>query len=279
MNLLFDGARTLGLELNEEHLRAFEVYYRELVAWNEKVNLTAITGYDEVQIKHFLDSLTCLLAVQVAKEQSHKVAKEQKTREPATLHPCSFAPLLPCLVIDIGAGAGFPGLPLKIVCPGLQLTLLEASGKKVRFLEHIVGRLELAGVEVIKGRAEELGRDAAHRERYDLALARAVAELPVLLEYALPFCRLGGLFVAQKGVEADAEDKTAEGAMATLGGSLRRIVRLELPHLAVPRSLVVIEKVAPTPEKYPRRPGIPSKRPIKSQRSKVARSQSNRAGQ
>ncbi len=229
----------MGLELNEEHLQAFEIYYRELAAWNEKFNLTAITDYDEVQIKHFLDSLTCLLAV-----------------------PCPLS-LVPC--IDIGAGAGFPGLPLKIACPDLQLTLLEATGKKVGFLEHIVGRLGLTEVEVIKGRAEEVGRDAVHRERYDLALARAVAELPVLVEYALPFCRLGGLFVAQKGPEGDAEAEAAEGAIATLGGALRRIVHLELPHLGEARSLVVIEKIAPTPEKYPRRPGIPSKRPLKSQ--------------
>jgi 16S rRNA (guanine527-N7)-methyltransferase len=241
MKLLSESARLMGLKLEEEHLRAFEIYYRELVAWNEKFNLTAITDYDQVQVKHFLDSLTCLLAVQGPRSEVRGRA------------------------IDIGAGAGFPGLPLKIVCPGLQLTLLEATSKKVGFLEHIVSRLELTGVEVIRGRAEELGRDVAHRESYDLALARAVAELPVLVEYALPFCRLGGLFVAQKGAEGDAEARAAEGAIATLGGALRRIVHLELPRLAEPRSLVVIEKIAPTPEKYPRRPGIPSKRPIKSQ--------------
>jgi 16S rRNA (guanine527-N7)-methyltransferase len=232
----------MGLELNEEHLGAFEIYYGELVAWNEKFNLTAITDYDQVQIKHFLDSLTCLLADE---DFTRAICQRSGIR-----------------AIDVGAGAGFPGLPLKIVCPGLRLTLLEATGKKVGFLEHIVSRLGLVGVEVIKGRAEELGRDAAHRERYDLALARAVAELPVLVEYALPFCRLGGLFVAQKGTEGDAEAKVAEGAIATLGGALRRIVHLELPHLAEPRSLVVIEKIVPTPEKYPRRPGIPSKRPL-----------------
>ncbi len=248
MNLLFDGARQLGLKLNEERLKAFEIYYRELVAWNEKLNLTAITDYDQVQIKHFLDSLTCLLAVQGPKSEVRGRALDLGSGTRA---------------IDIGAGAGFPGLPLKIVCPGLQLTLLEATGKKVGFLKHMVSCLELEGVEVIKGRAEELGRDAAHRERYDLALARAVAELPVLVEYALPFCRLGGIFVAQKGAEGDAEAKAAAGAMATLGGILRRIVHLELPHLSEPRSLVVIEKIAPTPEKYPRRPGIPSKRPLK----------------
>jgi len=250
MKLLSESARHLGLRLNEEHLRAFEIYYRELVAWNEKFNLTAITDYDQVQIKHFLDSLTCLLADEGL---TRAICQQPGVR-----------------VIDVGAGAGFPGLPLKIVCPGLQLTLLEATGKKVGFLEHMVSRLGLAGVEVIRGRAEELGRDAAYRERYDLALARAVAELSVLVEYALPFCRLGGLFVAQKGAEGDAEAKAAEGAMATLGGVLRCIVSLELPNLTEPRSLVVVEKIAPTPEKYPRRPGIPSKRPLKSQRSKVA---------
>jgi 16S rRNA (guanine527-N7)-methyltransferase len=238
VKLLSESARLIGLTLNEEHLRAFEIYYRELVAWNEKFNLTAITDYDQVQIKHFLDSLTCLLVVRSPRSGVRGRA------------------------IDIGAGAGFPGLPLKIVCPGLRLTLLEATGKKVGFLEHIVSCLELEGVEVIKGRAEELGRHVAHREGYDLALARAVAELPVLVEYALPFCRLGGLFVAQKGAEADAEAEAAEGAIATLGGFLRCIVHLELPYLAESRSLVVIEKIAPTPKKYPRRPGIPSKRPL-----------------
>ncbi len=241
MRLLSDSARYLGLELSEEHLRAFEIYYRELVAWNEKCNLTAITDYEQVQVKHFLDSLTCLLAVGCPRSEVQGRA------------------------IDIGAGAGFPGLPLKIVCPGLQLTLLEATGKKVRFLEHIVNRLELEGVEVIQGRAEEVGRDPAHRERYDLALARAVASLSVLVEYALPFCRVGGLFVAQKGPEVEPEVEAAEAAITILGGKLHRIMHLELPPLAEPRSLVVIEKVAPTPEKYPRRPGIPSKRPLRPQ--------------
>jgi len=245
MKLLSESARIMGLKLNDENLRAFGIYYRELVAWNEKFNLTAITDYDQVQVKHFLDSLTCLLADE---DFTRTICQQPGIR-----------------AIDVGAGAGFPGLPLKIVCPGLQLTLLEATGKKVGFLEHVVGRLELAGVEVIKGRAEELGRDAAHRERYDLALARAVAALPVLVEYALPFCKPGGLFVAQKGTDGDAEARAAEGAIATLGGVLRRIVHLELPYLAEPRSLVVIEKTALTPEKYPRRPGIPSKRPLKSQ--------------
>ena len=250
MKLLSESARLVGLKLNEEHLRAFEIYYRELVVWNEKFNLTAITDRDQVQIKHFLDSLTCLLADEHVMKA---ICQQSGTR-----------------TIDVGTGAGFPGLPIKIVCPGLRLTLLEATGKKVGFLEHIVSRLGLADVEIIGRRAEELSRDAAHRERYDLALARAVAELPVLVEYALPFCRMGGIFVAQKGAEGDAEARAAEGAIAALGGALRRIVRLELPHLAVPRSLVVLEKIAPTPEKYPRRPGIPRKRPLSNPSDQIS---------
>ena len=250
MRLLAESARLIGLQLNDEHLGAFETYYRELVAWNKRFNLTAITDYDQVQVKHFLDSLTCLLAVR---------SPQSAVQVPAVDLGSSTR------VIDIGAGAGFPGLPLKIVYPDLRLTLLEATGKKVGFLEYVVSCLGLDGVEVIKGRAEEWGRHAAYRERYDLVLARAVARLPVLVEYALPFCRRGGLLVAHKGVDADAEAKMAEVAIATLGGDLRRIVHLELPHLAEVRSLVVIEKIAPTPEEYPRRPGIPSNRPITSQ--------------
>jgi 16S rRNA (guanine527-N7)-methyltransferase len=247
MKLLSEGARLMGLELKEEHLEAFEIYYGELIAWNERFNLTAITDYDEVQIKHFLDSLTCLVALRPSKSEVRSWGLELEAGTKA---------------IDIGAGGGFPGLPLKIVRPDLRLTLLEATGKKVGFLEHMVSRLGLEGVEIIKGRAEEWGHDAAHRARYELALARAVAELPVLVEYALPFCRQGGLFVAQKGPQGDEEARAAAGAIATLGGVLRRIVHLELPHLGESRSLVVIEKTASTPEKYPRRPGIPSKRPL-----------------
>jgi len=246
MKLLSEGARRLGIELTAAQLAAFQTYYQELIAWNEKVNLTAITDYEEVQLWHFLDSLTCLLALEERGE----------------------APLLSSFpsisAIDVGTGAGFPGLPLKIVRPELRLTLLEARGKKVAFLEHLVRRLGLEDVKVIKGRAEEWGRDPAHRERYDLALARALAELPVVVEYALPFCRPGGLLIAQKGADIRAEVKAAGPAIAILGGALRRIVPVELPGLAQPRSLVVIEKVAPTPEKYPRRPGIPRKRPLKS---------------
>jgi len=238
MESLTAGARDLQIKLSDHHLIAFEVYYQELMAWNQRFNLTAITDWEGVLVRHFLDSLSCLKAIPEGK--------------------------LTCgaQVIDAGTGAGFPGLPLKIVCPGMRLTLLEATGKKVTFLEHIVRMLGLEDVEVIHGRAEELGQHPAHRERYDWALARAVAEMPTLAEYLLPFVRVGGAMLAQKGEGAAAEVHGGETAITTLGGRVQQLIPVELRGLAETRYLVVVSKVAATPQKYPRRPGIPRKRPL-----------------
>jgi len=253
MELLREGARVLGLHLTAEHVRAFQIYYRELRAWNRKFNLTAVTRYEEVQLKHFLDSLTCLLALPVP-------GSERDERLPNVV-PLSSKEI-PLLCIDVGTGAGFPGLPLKILRPALHMTLLESSRKKITFLEHLVECLELEGVELLWARAEQVGQDAHYRERYDVVLARAVADLTVLVEYCLPLCRKGGRFIAQKGAELEAELKEAETATRLLGGRLREVKTLHLPGLKGPRSLVLIDKVGQTPAKYPRRPGIPSKRPL-----------------
>ena len=237
MEPLIAGTRELGVTLDDGHLAAFGTCYRELVDWNERFNLTAITDWDGVLVRHFLDSLSCLKALPQADLSSG------------------------LRVIDVGTGAGFPGLALKIVCPGMQLTLLEATRKKVTFLEHIVRVLGLE-VEVIHMRAEELGRDVTHREQYDWALARAVAEMPTLVEYLLPLVRVGGAMLAQKGEDATAEVQRAESAIVTLGGRVRQLVPVELRGLAETRYLVVVDKVAATPDKYPRRPGVPRKSPI-----------------
>jgi 16S rRNA (guanine527-N7)-methyltransferase len=239
MEPLTTGARELNISLAKHQLTAFETCYRELVDWNQRFNLTAITDREGVLVRHFLDSLSCLKAL----PRSDLAAGAQ--------------------VIDVGTGAGFPGLPLKIICPGMRLTLLEATSKKVTYLEHMVSVLELKGVEVIHGRAEELGRDPAHRERYDWALARAVAEMPALAEYLLPLVRVGGTVLAQKGEGAAAEVHGANVAIVTLGGRVRQLVPVELRGLAETRYLVVVDKVATTPDKYPRRPGMPYKRPLK----------------
>jgi 16S rRNA (guanine527-N7)-methyltransferase len=253
MELLREGARALGLHLTTGHLRAFQAYYQELSVWNRKFNLTTVTACEEVQVKHFLDSLTCLLALPVP-------------GAPGSERLPSVVPLstqeAPLLCIDVGSGAGFPGLPVKIMRPTLHMTLLDSSKKKVGFLQHLVRRLGLDGVEPLWARAEEVGQDAHHRERYDVVLARAVADLAVLVEYCLPLCRKGGCYIAQKGSRIEAEVKGAEPATRMLGGRLRDIKTLHLPGLKDPRSVLLIDKVAETPAKYHRRSGMPGKRPL-----------------
>lgn len=253
MELLKDGARTLGLHLTRQHLQAFQVHYRELGVWNRKFNLTTITGYEEVQIKHFLDSLTCLIALPVPGAE---------TCEPIpSVIPISTGES-PLLCIDVGTGAGFPGLPVKVMRPSLHMTLLDASRKKVEFLEHVLRCLDLEGALPLWARAEEIGQDPHHRERYDIVLSRAVADMAVLVEYCLPLCRKGGCFIAQKAANTGAELQRATAAVELLGGRLREVRKLRLPGHRNLRSLIVIDKVEQTPSDYPRRPGIPSKRPL-----------------
>jgi len=254
VHLLQTGARSLlGLCLTARHLAAFQTYYEELTSWNQRLNLTTITSYRDVQIKHFLDSLTCLLALPSSVGEGEAYLPDTVPIS-TTWHP------LRCL--DVGSGAGFPGLPLKIVRPELHLTLLEAAAKKTAFLQHVVERLGLEGVEIVTGRAEDLGRDPRYRQRYDLVLARAVAKMATLAEYCLPFCKVGGRFVAQKGADVSAELEAARSSLTILGGEIQEIKEIHIPEIDQLRSLVSVAKVAATPEKYPRRPGIPAKRPL-----------------
>lgn len=252
MQKLIEGARKLGLNLTSDQVAMFQRYMNELMAWRSRANLTAVTDEEGIQTKHFLDSLSCLVAVAVPRSHT-----------PATPSPSEACLLKPdTSLIDVGSGAGFPGLPLKIVCPTIKLTLLEATGKKAEFIKHIVAVLDLRGVAVLKGRAEELGRDVHYREGYDWALARAVAEMPTLVEYLLPLVQIGGRALAQKGEDAPAEVRRAEAAIEHLGGRLNRLVPVELTGIAETRYLVIVDKVAATPDKYPRRPGMPAKHPI-----------------
>ncbi len=226
----------LGIHLTKEQLGALSIYEQELITWNTRYNLTALREPEQIRIKHFLDSLTPL---PVMHEQAmHKV-------------------------VDVGTGAGFPGIPLKIACPSMELTLIESVGKKAEFCAHIVQVLRLDKVNIVHGRVENLAHEIAHRQQYDWALARAVANMPVLAEYLLPLVRVGGAMLAMKGESAAAEMQEAEFATRLLGGKLRILRPIHLPGVQEERFLIVIDKIAATPEKYPRRVGIPTKRPLK----------------
>jgi 16S rRNA (guanine527-N7)-methyltransferase len=238
MEKLNFGAKKLGINLSSSQLEQFSIYYQELLDWNKRVNLTSITGYEDVQIKHFLDSLTVTLAWQ---------------------KPIIDADLR---VIDVGAGAGIPGIPLKITFPNLRLALLEATAKKAAFLHHIQNKLQLDNVEIVVGRAEEVAHLSQYRERFDIVLSRAVAPLPTLVELTLPFCAIGGSLIAQKKGVIDPEISRATKAINILGGNLREVKRIDLAEFTDKRCLIVIDKASLTPHQYPRRPGIPSKRPL-----------------
>jgi 16S rRNA (guanine527-N7)-methyltransferase len=236
MEKLAQDARELfDIHLTGRQVMALTTYEKELIEWNQKFNLTAIRDTDSIRTKHFLDSFSCVLAWKASP---------------------------PNQLIDIGTGAGFPGIPLKILFPNLKLTLVESVGKKARFCRHISGVLGLENVEVIHARAEDLGQKLLHREKYDWAVARAVANLNVLSEYLIPLVRIGGSMLAQKGESGPAEAQSAEKTMELLGGKLRQLIPVHLPGVAEDRYLVIVDKVAATPPRYPRKPGIPAKQPL-----------------
>lgn len=230
-----EAAALLGLALTPEQEAQFDVYAHELAVWNAHTNLTAIIEPEAVRVRHFLDSLTVAKVVAL----------------PAGAR-----------VIDVGTGAGFPGLALKLIAPDIHLTLLEATGKKVAFLQHLIAQFGLTDVTTIHARAEDAGHDAALRASFDVVAARAVARLPALLEYLLPFARVGGVCVAMKGRTAQTEADDSAHALAVLGGKLVGIETFDLPGVDEPHHLVLVEKTAPTPRDYPRKPGIPTRSPL-----------------
>ncbi|OGN95265.1 MAG: 16S rRNA (guanine(527)-N(7))-methyltransferase [Chloroflexi bacterium RBG_13_51_18] len=230
------AAEKLGVFLTSFQLDQFELYYRELIEWNQRVNLTSITDYTGVQLKHFLDSLTVAAAIK-------NIKKNLK-------------------MADIGTGAGLPGIPLKIVFSDIHLALIEATLKKTRFLDQLISKLNLKNVEIIRERAETVAHDTRYRERFDIVVSRAVAALPALAEIMLPFCNIGGCCIAQKKGDIGREVEQSKKAIEVMGGSLREIKSIDLVELNDNRCLVIIDKIQPTPSPYPRRPGIPDKRPV-----------------
>ncbi len=226
---------SIGVTLTDEQIHQFLKYYELLVEWNGFMNLTAITDYDEVMKKHFVDSLSLIKTFDVTKKVK---------------------------VIDVGTGAGFPGLALKIAYPNLQVTLLDSLNKRINFLNEVITQLGLTGVETVHGRAEDFAKPDKLRGRFDLCVSRAVANMSTLSEYCLPFVKVGGEFISYKSEKINEEMSIAKNAITMLGGKFDRSEEFTLPDSDIYRNLVVIKKVKETPKKYPRKAGLPSKEPL-----------------
>lgn len=225
--------KTIGIELSDEQLEQFLTYYEMLIEKNKVMNLTAITDFDEVLEKHFEDSLSLIQAVDLEKSQT---------------------------VMDLGTGAGFPGIPLKIAFPNLQITLADSLNKRILFLDDVIRELGLVGIDTVHGRAEDLAKNSDYREKFDLCVSRAVANLSTLSEYCLPFVKIGGKFISYKAGECDEEVAASKSSVFLLGGKISDIKKFELGESG--RAFVIIDKVSGTPKKYPRKAGTPSKDPL-----------------
>ena len=231
--LLFDETKKNGMELSDKQIAQFNLYYELLNAKNKVMNLTAITEYNDVVKKHFIDSMMISRVLDMKKIKS---------------------------LCDVGTGAGFPGIPLKIVYPHLHLTLVDSVGKRVNFLSEVVEKLDLEDVEAIHSRTEDLAHNSKYREKYDLVTARAVASMNVLSEYCIPYAKIGGYFAAYKSGNIEEEIENAKNAVKTLGGKIEKTDMFELYEMG--RSIVLIRKVNTTPKIYPRKAGTPSKNPL-----------------
>ena len=234
-DIMAEGFKKLEIEFNDDQAVKFETYKKLIQEWNENINLTAITDDNEIAIKHFIDSASCF--------KSNKLGGEVS-------------------MIDVGTGAGFPGIPLKIINSNIKLTLLDSLNKRINFLKIVAEDLELEDIEFCHGRAEDFGQDPDYREKFDICVSRAVANLAVLTEYCLPFIKIGGYFIAQKGPKKDEELEVASKAIELLGGEIESVLEVTIPFSDITHSIVIIKKVAETPKQYPRKAGKPTKKPI-----------------
>lgn len=238
--ILLEKMNKLGVQLSDIQVEQFQKYYEILVEWNKVMNLTGITEYEEVVEKHFVDSLSLIKVFQ--KEYIENNIKS---------------------VIDIGTGAGFPGIPLKIVFPHLRVTLLDSLNKRIKFLNTVIEELELIDIHTIHGRAEDYAKQPKYREQYNLCVSRAVANLSTLSEYCLPYVAVGGVFLSYKAGEIEEELNISKKAVRILGGTIEEVVKFELPETDIKRAMVKIKKINATNKKYPRKAGLPAKEPIK----------------
>ncbi len=235
INTLVNGLDILKVNMEHEDIEKFRTYKELLLEWNNKINLTAITDEEEVDIKHFLDSLTVLNTGYIKNGDR---------------------------IIDVGTGGGFPGLPLKIVNNSCEVVLLDSLNKRIKFLNEVIDKLGLKNINSIHGRAEDFGRNEEYREKFDIVVSRAVASLNILSEFCLPFAKVGGHFIAMKGPEIKEEIKGAERAIKLLGGSIEDQMDMKLPFSDIVHTLIVIKKIKTTSTKYPRNPGKPKKSPL-----------------
>ena len=235
MEHLINGCKELGIFLTDTQIRQFIKFYEYLIEKNKVMNLTAITDFDEVVSKHFIDSISCVKALDLSK-----------------IHT----------IIDIGTGAGFPGIPVKIIYPDKKMLLLDSLNKRVTFLNEVIDLLELEKIQTLHSRAEDAAQNPDYRERFDLVLSRAVSNLSVLSEYCLPFVKPSGFFVSYKSNSIDQEISNAENALKILGGKIVNQIAFTLPETDINRILVCIKKTKPTPKKYPRKAGTASKEPL-----------------
>ncbi len=235
ISLLKDGFNQMGLSVNEEVINELITFKDVLLEWNEKINLTTITDEREFYIKHLLDSSTCMLTNKIVDNAN---------------------------IIDVGTGAGFPGIPIKIINKGVKLTLLDSLNKRISYLNDVIERLKMENVKTVHARAEEAGVNKLYREKYDVVLSRAVAALNILSEYCIPFVKKGGFFICQKGPSYAEEVKEADNAIKMLGGSVINVEEYSLPFSDIKHYIIIIEKVRETPTKYPRKPGKPAANPI-----------------
>ena len=234
--LMREELSEFSIELSEHQLHQFYQYFELLVEWNKVMNLTAITELEDVETKHFVDSLSLVKAVSDLSDEK---------------------------ILDMGTGAGFPGIPLKIAFPELKITLLDSLNKRINFLNEVIGQLQLGEIQAVHGRAEDYGRDKLYREQYDSCVSRAVANLSTLSEYCMPYVKIGGAFIPYKSGKIEEELNQAKGAVKLLGGKIEEVVTFVLPKTDVERSFVIVRKTEGTSKKYPRKAGLPSKEPLK----------------
>ncbi len=237
LELFEKDLKQLHLELSKKQILQFISYYELLIDWNSRMNLTAITEFEDVLKKHFIDSLSLISAVSDLAQKQYDL-------------------------IDVGTGAGFPGIPLKIAFPNLKITLLDSLNKRIQFLNEVICKLELQDIEAVHGRAEDFAKPDQFRERFDLCVSRAVANLATLSEYCIPFVKSGGFFISYKSEKVNVELEEAKKAISVLGGSFQKNIEFLLPHSDITRNFIVIQKKNKTPLKYPRKAGLPSKEPI-----------------